>query len=627
MEVRVMSFSRFWQSRQGGRHKARRLGLEPLEERKLLAVDFLSCTVGPACDPPLVEPAEAMAENAPPVAGDDAYAIRGSQQLGANVLANDSDPEGALLSAVLVDGPAHGALTFHPDGLFVYAPDDGFEGEDLFTYRASDGQAESALATVTIAVAAAQANAAPEAHDDAFAATEDQVLSIAGPGVLANDGDPEGGGLRVILASGPRHGTLVLGSDGAFEYTPVPDFFGSDSFVYRVSDGAVPSDPATATITVAPVNDAPIAADEAFATLEGQPIVVGAAGVLDNDTDLDGDVLSAVLVAEPDHGTLVLNADGSFEYTPQAGFSGIDAFSYVANDGQVDSNLATVTIEVTPPDPAPAELAISLEVTERPFGDGAGPIWGGSTFWVSAYVEDLREVPLGVVGGAIDLQYDANVVAPTGQVVYGTRFTHFQQGQADPAAGVKDEAGALTTEAWDCVGQPAAFMAWQFRRAGPGAPDDANGPVVFAVDPGEGTGTIIPAAFALVGQGTEVDWTSVRLGAAEVDLVLGDFNGNGAVNHFDLALWIPHAMSSEGDPGYDPEFDLNADARVGLDDLALLVPRLYQPALPQATPPLISSAVPGLDLGWIEPMASRSQGSLARTENPAADRLFAQWGS
>ncbi|MCR4414934.1 MAG: Ig-like domain-containing protein [Thermoguttaceae bacterium] len=622
-----MSFSRFWQPPRCVRRNARRLGIEPLEDRKLLAVDFLTCTVAPASDPPLVELAETPAENAPPVAVDDAYTIRGNQQLGADVLANDSDPEGAVLSAVLVDGPTHGTLTFNPDGLFVYAPADGFEGEDLFTYRASDGQAESALATVRIAVAAAQANAAPEADDDAFDAVEDQVLSVAGPGVLANDGDPEGGGLRAILTSGPRHGTLVLGSDGAFEYTPAPNFYGTDSFVYRVSDGAVQSDPATATITVAAVNDAPIAADESFATLENQPIVVGTAGVLDNDTDADGDPLSAVLVDEPDHGTLVLNADGSFEYTPQSGFSGVDAFSYVANDGQADSNVATVTIEIAAPDPAPADLAITIEVTDSPFGDGAGPIWGGSTFWVSAYVEDLREVPLGVVGGAIDLEYDAGAVAPTGQVVYGPRFTHFQQGQADPAAGVIDEAGALTTEAGAGVGQRAAFIAWQFRRAGPGAPDDPNGRVVFVVDPGEGTGTITPASFALVGQGTEVDWARVQLGAAEVDLVLGDFNGNGAVNHFDLALWIPHAMSSEGDPGYDPEFDLNADARVDLDDLALLLPRLYQPAMPQATPPLVSSAVPGLDLGWIEPMASRSQASLARAEDAAADRLFAQWAS
>ncbi len=617
-----MSFSRFWQSPRLGRRRVRRLGVEPLEDRKLLAVDLWSCTGLPAGDPPGIEPAEAPAENAPPVAVDDAYTLRGNQQLGANVLANDSDPEGAVLSAVLVDGPAHGTLTFTPEGLFVYAPDDGFEGEDLFTYRASDGQAESAVATVSIAVAAAQANVAPEAHDDAFDAAEDQVLAVAGPGVLANDADPEGGGLRAILASGPRHGTLVLGSDGAFEYTPAPDFFGTDSFVYQVSDGAVQSDPATATITVAPVNDAPIAADESFATLEDQPIVVGTGGILDNDTDAEGDPLSAVLVGGPDHGTLVLHADGSFEYTPESGFSGVDAFSYVANDGQADSNVATVTIEVAPPEPAPADLAITIEVTASPFGDEAGPIWGGSTFWVSAYVEDLREVPLGVVGGAIDLQYDGAAVAPTGQVIYGTRFTHFQQGQADPAAGAIDEAGALTTEAGAGVGQRAAFIAWQFRRAGPGAPDDPNGRVVFSVDPGEGTGTITPASFALVGQGTEVDWAKVQLGAAEVDLVLGDFNGNGAVNHFDLALWIPHATSSEGDPGYDPEFDLNADARVDLDDLALLLPRLYQPTMPQTTPPLISSAVPGLDLGWVEPMASP-----ARAENPAADRLFAQWGS
>ena len=97
--------------------------------------------------------------------------------------------------------------------------------------------------------------------------------------------------------------------------------------------------------------------------------------------------------------------------------------------------------------PSAKELKVHLETSESAFGPESGPIWGGSTFWVSAYVEDLRDLPQGVVGGAIDLHFDAAHVTPTGNVVYGTQFTDYQQGAADAAAGVIDEAGALTTEA------------------------------------------------------------------------------------------------------------------------------------------------------------------------------------
>ena len=128
-------------------------------------------------------------------------------------------------------------------------------------------------------------------------------------------------------------------------------------------------------------------------------------------------------------------------------------------------------------------------------------------------------------------------------------------------------------------------MAWEFRRNGPGAPDDANSVVSFAAEPGEGTATILPANFALVGLGTAVDWNNVEFDTASLNLYLGDFNGDGSVNHCDLALWIPHAASAAGDGAFDAEFDLNADARVDSSDLSLLMPRLYQPVLGDAQAP------------------------------------------
>jgi len=288
------------------------------------------------------------------------------------------------------------------------------------------------------------------------------------------------------------------------------------------------------------------------------------------------------------------------------GFSGTDAFTYTANDGQADSNPATVSIAVDPAQSPPAkELKVHLEVSGAAFGPDAGPIWGGSTFWVSAYVEDLREVPLGVVGGAIDLAFDSSSVTPTGNVAYGDQFTDYRQGTADAVAGVIDEAGALATEGGVGANGAAPLVAWEFRRSGPGAPDDPNRQLVFAADPGEGTATILPANFALVGLGTPVHWANVEFEADGVNMYLGDFNGDGAVNHYDLALWIPHVLSSPGDGNFDPRFDLNADSRVNAADLAILIPRLYRP------------------VDWVDSLAAlRPQQRHARRETAAVDQVL-----
>ena len=131
-----------------------------------------------------------------------------------------------------------------------------------------------------------------------------------------------------------------------------------------MDDGQATSAAATVSITVEDVNDAPVADDDAYSTAEGQALSVDAPGVLDGDTDADGDPLSAVEATDPAHGTLVLEANGSFTYTPSGSFSGQDTFTYQASDGLVDSNVATVTITVTDVNHAPVAQAQSVSVTE-----------------------------------------------------------------------------------------------------------------------------------------------------------------------------------------------------------------------------------------------------------------------
>src|SRR5947208_1662305 len=128
---------------------------------------------------------------------------------------------------------------------------------------------------------------------------------------------------------------------------PELNYNGFDSFTYKASHGLAPSPTRRSSDLVTPVNDAPVAAnDDAYTTPEDTQLTVSVPGVLANDSDVDGDALSAVLVSNPSHGTLTLNGDGSLVYMPALNFNGIDSFTYKASDGQAQSGVATVTIKV-----------------------------------------------------------------------------------------------------------------------------------------------------------------------------------------------------------------------------------------------------------------------------------------
>ncbi|GAA5117363.1 hypothetical protein GCM10023339_28080 [Alloalcanivorax gelatiniphagus] len=196
-----------------------------------------------------------------------------------------------------------------------------------------------------------EANAAPVGVADDYATPEGETLVVdAADGVLANDTDAEGDALTATSATPAAHGLVELAEDGSFTYTPDAGFAGEDSFTYRADDGISTSAATTVTLTVEdevePPGSAPVAVTDAFDAVAGQPLVVGAPGVLGNDTDEDGDALTATGASQPVNGAVVLAADGSLTYTPDAGFAGKDVFTYTASDGTDSSAPATVTITV-----------------------------------------------------------------------------------------------------------------------------------------------------------------------------------------------------------------------------------------------------------------------------------------
>ncbi|MHA1939038.1 MAG: Ig-like domain-containing protein, partial [Candidatus Thorarchaeota archaeon] len=164
-----------------------------------------------------------------------------------------------------------------------------------------------------------------EAVDDSYTTDEDVMLNVAAPGVLAND---IGEGITAVLEVGPSSGSLSFYGDGSFQYIPALDFNGVDTFIYSVTDGFTESNNATVTITVNAVNDAPVGVDDSYVIDEDTSLDLAAPGILENDSDIDVDSLAAVLVDAPLHGSVVLNADGSLNYIPDADWYGTDYFTY-----------------------------------------------------------------------------------------------------------------------------------------------------------------------------------------------------------------------------------------------------------------------------------------------------------
>ncbi|MBL8821153.1 MAG: tandem-95 repeat protein [Planctomycetia bacterium] len=271
------------------------------------------------------------------------------------ILQNDYDVDtplfGDVLKAHLVSSPSNGTLTFAENGYIKYVPNPGFVGIDSFTYRSFDGMLTGNLSTVTITV-----QDTPHALDDSYT-TFQPTLNVLAPGVLANDSTPNAGPLTALLLSQPLNGTAQLNPDGSFTYTAFNGFIGVDSFSYRVSDGVGFSEPATVTISVFSLNRAPVANNDAYSLPSDINFFQSAPGVLLNDSDPDGNLLTASLVVGPLNGSLFLNPNGSFSYTPLPGFQGTDSFTYRASDGIALSNIATVTLTVGSPPPPPSNPA------------------------------------------------------------------------------------------------------------------------------------------------------------------------------------------------------------------------------------------------------------------------------
>jgi large repetitive protein len=307
-----------------------------------------------------VEPVNSapVAVNNSLLASEDTPAIYTAAQL----LGNDTDIDLDTLSIASVTGGANGTAVLNPDGTVTFTPNVNFNGAADFTYTATDGHLLSNAATVNVTVASV--NDAPVAANNSLLASEDTPMIYTAAQLLGNDSDIDLDSLSIASVTSGVGGAVALNPDGTVTFTPNVNFNGAADFTYTATDGNLISNPARASVTVAPLNDAPVAVNNSFLASEDTPVIYTAAQLLGNDTDIDLDTLSITSVTSGANGTAVLNPDGTVTFTPNVNFNGAADFTYTITDGSLISNVAMVSVRVAPLNDAPVAVNNSLSASE-----------------------------------------------------------------------------------------------------------------------------------------------------------------------------------------------------------------------------------------------------------------------
>lgn len=279
--------------------------------------------------------------NDAPIAVDDSKTVIEDKQGIVSVLNNDIDVDDSFIAIESFSQGANGSVEIIGTSVLRYTPTADFNGMDSYTYRIRDAKnAISNEATVFITVL--PTNDLPTIANDQITTNEDTPVAFD---VRSNDIDLDGDVLEIVEYSETANGTLTQEPDGSFTYSPTTNFNGSDQFTYRITDGSGEvSDLATVNIEVLPINDAPNIENDIVETDEDVAVTIR---VLENDSDLDGDVLKLASFTPSSNGTLTETAnDNELLYTPNENFNGQDEFFYTASDDKGGENTAKVTIIV-----------------------------------------------------------------------------------------------------------------------------------------------------------------------------------------------------------------------------------------------------------------------------------------
>ena len=265
-----------------------------------------------------------------------------------------ADADSDTLTYTIVVQPTHGTLsgtipnpTYTPNSNF---PGTSANGVDFFTFIANDGTEDSNTATITITVT--PVSDTPVAYNLIQETAEDSPTTIT---MTATDADNDT--LTYMIVSQPNQGILSLVSGSNTIYTPNANYFGTDTFQFKVNDGTTESGSATVTITINPINDNPTATSLTMSTKINTPMAISLSA-----TDPDTDNLTYQVTSQPSNGNLLGPPPiQTLTYTPNTDYSGTDSFTFIANDGSLDSNIAIVSIKVNIP---PIATEVTAETQE-----------------------------------------------------------------------------------------------------------------------------------------------------------------------------------------------------------------------------------------------------------------------
>ena len=311
--------------------------------------------------------------DAPVASNDSVFAIEDTPIV-IDVLSNDNDVDAGSLTVSSVTQGANGSVAINQDGTVTYTPDENFNGLDSFTYTVSDGNGGSDTATVSVDVGSV--NDVPELRNNGGSVNEDTVLTLNSAMLFLADGDTGPQNRVYTLQDTPDNGVLykdgnALGVgdtftqkdviDSLMSYEPGADYSGNDSFDVVATDGTTVLPTATFNITVAPVNDNPVAKNNSASVAEDGSININ---VLNNDSDVDQDQLTVSSVTQGANGGVSINSNGTVKYTPNADFNGADNFTYTISDGNGGTDTATVNVTVNPVNDAPVANNDSVSTSE-----------------------------------------------------------------------------------------------------------------------------------------------------------------------------------------------------------------------------------------------------------------------
>lgn len=337
-----------------------------------------------------------------PVALNDTVTVFESIEATLTPLDNDSDVDGDILTITAVSAASNGVVTIATDSLsLLYTANASYLGADSITYTISDGNGESATATLTLNVVDQPTPLVLSA--DGATLDEDSSASIS---PLSND---TGDILAVTAVTQGTHGATVISSPTVISYTPAANFNGSDSFLYTVTDQWGDTAVETVSISVTAVNDVPVVISDTVFTDQDVALNIRP---LENDTDVENSALIISTLGTPTSGAATINTDStSITYTPLSGHIGGDSFSYTVMDGDGGSATGTITISI---------IQSNLLIARDASGNIRGPFTSDNN---GRYIKDAHNGKIFEADNRNDVCSPVRVYSGIEQIMPGYFFT------------------------------------------------------------------------------------------------------------------------------------------------------------------------------------------------------------